>query len=111
MGERAQILIEDTGVYLYTHWGGIEIIDLLRTALKRKQRWDDPEYFGRIIFCEMIKGEEKEETGYGIGTKIHSDLDHPLIIINCKEQIVTYLDKKLSFEDFIITEEDEVERK
>lgn len=110
MGERGQIQIGN--VYLYTHWGGAELKETLKSALSRKQRWDDEEYLARIIFCEMIKGEEQEETGYGIGTSKHSDLNYPLLVVDIENQQITEkkggefdsgqkLMKKTSFEDFI----------
>ena len=88
MGDRAQVLIKDTGVYLYTHWNGSLLKEHVKTALSRKQRWDDPEYLARIIFCEMVKGKEDKETGYGIGTTNHSDV-FKLITINCKSEEIT----------------------
>ena len=61
MGDRGQILIKDSGVYLYTHWCGYELQGVLKTALERgEERWDDPEYLTRIIFCQMLINEGQE---------------------------------------------------
>ena len=84
MGDRAQVLIEDEGVYLYTHWTATELPNIVKTALRKRWRWDDPEYLARIIFCEMVKSDLMDETGYGIGSNQHQDIWR-LIKINCKE--------------------------
>lgn len=105
MGDRAQVRIkndDDSYVYLYTHGRGSELQDIVRRALARKQRWDDNEYLTRIIFCEMVKGDEAEEIGFGIGTSEHDDNENPLITIDCGDQTVAIGNKKsVSFRTFI----------
>jgi len=91
MGDRGQCLIEDEGVYLYTHWGATELEDIVRKAIAKGWRWGDPEYLARIIFCEMIKEDEEGETGFGIGTTEHSDIWR-LVKINCREGTFTLID-------------------
>jgi len=68
MGDRANIKVTGAGdVYLYTHWNGEELPQILKQALIRgRDRWGDPSYLARIIFCEMVNGQEKDTTGYGI---------------------------------------------
>lgn len=108
MGSRAQILIEDTGIFLYTHWGSKTIVNDLKKWLKHvRPRWDDDEYFTRIIFSQMIKEDIDGETGYGIGISEHGDIER-LISINIKRQVVTVVNnhtnnisKYASFDDFI----------
>ena len=94
MGDRAQIAIKisnDSRVYLYTHWAGSELIDTLKAALKRgKNRWNDEEYLARIIFAEMVKGDLMAETGYGIGTEMHGDIEHPVPILDCQTQMISW---------------------
>lgn len=78
MGARAQVLMEDTGVYLYTHWGADSIADDVRAAVNSPQgqgRLHDPEYLARIIFERMIGDDRNTETGFGIGTEIHGDIE------------------------------------
>ena len=71
MGDRGNIIIKDgeSTVYLYTHWEGSRLNEILKSALKRgKTRWEDGAYLARIIFCEMIGEDTEELTGYGISS-------------------------------------------
>lgn len=73
MGDRGNIIVKDrdSTVYLYSHWTGSDLPDVLKSALKRgKSRWNDGQYLARIIFCEMVKGSEMDETGFGISSTI-----------------------------------------
>ena len=103
MGDSGQVLIEDIGVYLYTHWKASELPEIIHRAISRKQRWNHPEYLARIIFSEMTKGEEDKETGFGIGT-IEDHYSWRLVKVNCKEQWITIVDRDKPFfgrfEDF-----------
>ena len=108
MSTRAQVRVVGKGcdVYLYQHCDGFEVIDKVRKALLRKERWISPEYLARMIFCEMVKDAIDEYTGYGIGSKEHWDIDC-LVTVDCREQAVIVNAKHsneleaLSFEDFI----------
>ena len=106
MGARTQVYIKDTKVYLYSHWGSQRIRETIAKALSKKWRWNDPEYLARIIFDEMTKSQHNTETGFGIGTKEHLDIDN-LVTINCKtKQIIfkeSYKETKneYTFESFI----------
>lgn len=85
MGSRGQIAIDQTDgrIYLYTHWSGNKIKDILKNALIRgKDRWEDDEYLTRIIFCEMIEGSVLDTTGFGIGLSEHGDIEYPIPIVN-----------------------------
>jgi hypothetical protein len=84
MGDRGQVHIEDTGVYLYTHWGATSLPSVVSDALARDARWNDPEYLTRIIFDEMT-GLEGETTGYGIGQEQHGDV-YRVVHIDCSER-------------------------
>lgn len=91
MGDRGNIAVQDGGkrVYLYGHWSGSDMPETLRTALVRGEgRWNDPPYLARIIFCELVKGSEMDETGFGISTTI-GDNEHPIIVVDCDKQMVT----------------------
>jgi primase-polymerase (primpol)-like protein len=106
MSTRAQVKIKDTGVYLYQHWDGDMLEDIVRSALAREERWDNEEYLTRIIFCEMIKDNLMDSTGYGIGTSEHGDIEY-LIEVDVKNQMVTVKDynlndqKSMGFETFV----------
>ena len=91
MGARAQVKIEDTGVYLYTHWGSGEIEDDVINAITSDEgrgRWRDAEYLTRIIFDFMKYEGCDMETGFGIGTEAHYDLDFDPIVVNCSKKVV-----------------------
>lgn len=88
MGDRAQVHIEDTGVYLYTHWGATNLPTTVANALGRDARWNDPEYLARIIFDEMTEGSHGSETGHGIGMEQHGDV-YRVVHINCAEREMT----------------------
>jgi len=107
MGDRANIKITGSSsfpvpVFFYTHWSGSELPEILKAALIRgKNRWDDPQYLARIIFCEMVKGYVLEEPGYGISSEI-GDGDSNVITVDMGEQTVKDNDEKpVSFERFI----------
>lgn len=92
MGCRAQVHIKDTNVYLYTHWNGNTLADMVRRAIIRGyERSDDPEYLARIIFCEMVKGDIDGTTGYGIGTTPNADNEW-LIEVSCRNQTVVIIE-------------------
>lgn len=103
MGMRAQVKIEDTGVFLYTHWGSETLADVVKDTVKKGWRLNDPEYFARILFENMIDAEDARgsETGFGIGTTEHGDLEYPAIVVNCKEGRITLTEIRdtIYFED------------
>ena len=116
MGDRAQVKVlnpysEGDDIYLYTHWNGHCIEDTVRRALARKQRWNDFEYLTRIIFCTMVRHDINGDTGYGIGTEEHGDIER-LITVDVRNSAVTVehlwdkVRKDYSFEEFI-NQEDE----
>jgi len=106
MGCRGQIKIEDTGVFLYTHWGADQMVEDLQSILAIpgvNDRWDDPEYLARIIFSQMVKDDIDGTTGYGIGNSEHGDIEK-LIVINVEKQTITVNDlrkrKELTYASF-----------
>ena len=104
MGDRANVHVfegkGDNGVYLYTHWNGTELPVTLQTALRRKQRWTDVAYLARIIFGEMVKGEEAGVTGFGIGTSM-CDGQARILHVDTESQTVTVNEgRKFSFEEY-----------
>ena len=98
MGDRANVaVVQHDGkslVYLYTHWAGTELPETVRQSLMRAtggpmdgNRWGDEQYLARIIFCEMVKGQELATSGYGISSLI-GDGDYRIVEVNPKKQTV-----------------------
>jgi hypothetical protein len=89
MGDRGNIIVKDgdSTVFLYTHWSGSDLPETVKSALQRgKDRWTDGPYLARILFCEMVKGDEMSLTGFGISsTMCDGGTD---ITINVDEQTV-----------------------
>jgi hypothetical protein len=104
MGDRANIIVKDGSeqVCLYTHWGGYGLPEVLRSAFIRgEDRLDDFQYLTRIIFCEMVKDEILETTGFGITVEVGDGGDQ-IIIVDVDAKTVSVGDNKpLSFVDFI----------
>jgi len=91
MGDRGNIVVRDSGgkdVVFYTHWAGYNIAAVVRRALAKECRWEDDPYLARIIFCELVKGNEEEETGFGIGRFTAADRQHPVVLVDIKKQMV-----------------------
>lgn len=72
MGDRNNIKITySTGesLYLYTHWRGSEVADIVDNALATSSRVDDESYFARVLFCALLGDNLQDwrgETGFGI---------------------------------------------
>jgi hypothetical protein len=69
MGDRNNIKITySTGdsVYLYGHWIGNEIHDIVKGALWSSDRVTDESYFARVLFSRMIEKDISSDTGFGI---------------------------------------------
>ena len=85
MGDRANVYVKNSktkGVWLYTHWTGSSLANTVQNALARQQRWDDDSYLARIVFSEMVKGREREETGFGISAVGPPDNGHAIIVLD-----------------------------
>lgn len=104
MGDRANILVKederDSGVYLYTHYGGSNLPQTLQKALAKKWRWDDSEYLTRIIFDCMSNGCQGQETGFGISTTV-GDGEDRIAEVDVNKQEVHIGSETWSFEEFI----------
>lgn len=103
MGERGNIAVQQWSgqyVYLYTHWTGYKTGEIVQSALKKGWRWDDPTYLARIIFEELIKGHEGEETGFGISLT-EDDQNYPTIYVDCKTKQVRISGHEWSFNEYI----------
>jgi hypothetical protein len=96
MGTRAQVLIKETGIYLYQHSDGYDLFETVKESLKRVEkagRLTDVEYMTRMVFCDMIKKCEdyksaevskkygfSGELGFGIGKERHGDIEYLVTI-------------------------------
>jgi len=102
MGDRANVKV--TGgmgtTYLYTHWGGTNLPAVVQRALAKHWRWNDQSYLTRIIFCEMVKGSETDETGFGIAQKC-GDGDERIVEVDTFTQTVEFNGEIISFRQFI----------
>ncbi len=94
MGDRAQIVLKnndqsESSIYLYTHWNGYELPEILRQALIRGEgRWDDDPYLSRIIFCEIIKDDVLGTTGAGISLEYQdSSSDRDITVFLAHQEI------------------------
>ena len=107
MGDRGQVKITQWGdkpVYLYTHYDGSELVEIVKKVMRRKQRWSDGAYLSRMIFCAMVGDDTDGELGYGISS---GECDHYVSVnLHIKNQTVEVIrygktEFKGSFEDFI----------
>jgi len=73
MGDRGQVSVKGADVFFYDHWNCSRLAETVRAALVRAAGRLDSEYLARIVFCEMVRGEELETTGYGIAAAPFGD--------------------------------------
>lgn len=104
MGNRGEIYVHDgdkPGVYLYSHWDAPGLPSIVQRALisrEGRNRWNDAPYLTRIIFEQLIRGHERQETGYGISAQ---PSEGPVISVDVAAQEVTLNDgASRSFEEF-----------
>lgn len=107
MGDCANVKLVYGGshspIFLYTHWAGYCLPETVQAALVRGQdRWGDEQYLGRIIFCEMVKGDFKGNTGYGI-SPFCGDGDDRIVEVDIPNQRVRIerLSLDCSFAEFV----------
>lgn len=86
---QVQIVGEHGSVYLYTHNYAKTLVSIVHEVLSRRQRWDDPDYLSRMIFCAMIPYDDwNKDTGFGIGTQYVIDTNL-LIVINLERKRIS----------------------
>lgn len=97
MGDRGNIYVvndvdplnssKTIGVYLYGHWSGSNLPEILANGLEHGQsRWGDVQYLTRILF-DTLTGREGGETGYGISCVI-GDNEYPILVVDDRTQVV-----------------------
>lgn len=91
MGDRGNIVMdfgEGKEVWFYAHWSGSDLPTVVRNALARRERWGDGPYLSRMIFCELVKNDVGESTGYGIAPYI-CDNEHAILYVHHESQSVS----------------------
>ena len=86
MGDRNNIKItysNGQSVYLYSHWGGSELREIVSSAFETSGRVNDESYFARVLFSRMIEDDIHGETGYGIAPYVvDQDVSNSMIHID-----------------------------
>ena len=96
---------EERPVVLYTHWGANDMFTQLTTVLRKGERWKDPAFLSRMIFCEMVK---ESAVGTAILTDNVVDTDVE-IVVDCDRQEVIL--KKIDQENIEYSFDDLFEEK
>lgn len=90
MGDRNTVVFETREgqrLFFYTHWCGTEVPFRVQRALQdAKDRWEDPPYLARVVFCSMV-GEDKDISGFGIDTEF-IDNEHCVLVVRPEKLIV-----------------------
>jgi hypothetical protein len=101
MGDRGNIVVRGQygDVWLYSHYHGSELKDVLKRALARRQRWDDEAYLARIVFSEMLREGSNGsltildgEGGFGISTFM-CDNEHGILVVDVPNQKVCRMEE------------------
>ena len=104
MGDRGQVHIVEENVWLYTHYGATYLIETVKETIRRKARWDDPEYLARMIFEAMISFSTGREAGFGIsGRGPHGD-EWRIIHVDTEKQKITVEDRGKVSAEFTFVE-------
>lgn len=116
MGDRSSIIIRqnhhanDQGIEIYGHWAGVGIVNNLQKALTRAEdRWDDEEYFTRIIIQNILDDISIANSSTGCGIEIvenykksgHLDLEYPPVIVDATERKVFIGNSMFYFRDIV----------
>jgi len=113
MGNRSNLMMvfnDDQHMFFYSHWLGTGNAVRLHTALSRQKRWGDDAYLARIIFCELVKGYEDEETGFGIAPYM-PDNGNPVVVVDLQHGTVTFETSNpvsWTFQEYIELSPDEI---
>jgi hypothetical protein len=71
MGNRANVELvfnDNQSIFIYAHWEGSRMVNVLHDSLSKRARWTDDEYLARIITGDMINklGYADETSGMGL---------------------------------------------
>lgn len=87
MGDRANVYIhegDNPGVYIYTHWYGTELPQMVKEALetpRAMERLTDCPYLTRILIEELTKNDTDSATGWGVSAQV-GDGEDRIVDIN-----------------------------
>ncbi len=111
MGARVNVEVQyknEPSIFLYSHWGGSELALKVKKALAKRERWDDPQYLTRIIFCQMVGKDWEMTTGYGIAP-YPGEESFPTVRVNTENHTVTIGGKLWTFEEYIAESDETIE--
>ena len=120
MGDRGNIVLNygsERFVYLYTHWHGSHLREILRAALSRgRSRWGDASYLARVVFSEMIRDDVLGVTGFGLSPHL-TDNEHDLLVVDlagrrvllCEGEDLKAVRRTWTFDEFVAPESDSVD--
>lgn len=104
MGDRANIEMRESGggkIYLYSHWAGSELPQMLCEALQfAKARWDDEQYLHRCIITHICKDEDGV-TGWGVSTYPGDGEDRITIVDTPNRKVKAHRGEWMTFEEFV----------
>jgi len=86
-----QIEVKDEfgSVFLYTHDLAYDLMHSVYDILSKRERWNDADYFTRMLFCRMIPPEQwYKSEGFGIGTQMYADIRF-LILVDLVNKKIT----------------------
>jgi len=96
--QESEVQLAFDRVYLYTHFRGSEIREILQYALGRSaERWKHAAYLCRVIFDDLAEGAQGELTDFGISARIE-DNQHPILLVVTDVQRVFIVEDKLERE-------------
>jgi hypothetical protein len=102
MGDRNNIKItysNGQSLFLYSHWGGSDLHNIVVNALETSGRVTDESYFARVLFSRMVTsggtGDIDSDTGYGIAPYVvDQDVSNKMIHIDystgCEQPQIDY---------------------
>jgi hypothetical protein len=118
MGDRRNVLLYNPGeaeqvegkvvvqdgakpIYLYTHWLGYRLPEVVQTAIARRARWNDDAYLNRIIVSTVLKEVGiDDETGAGLSLYVcDSNYDDEVEVFG-DLNLVRIGEKVWTFEDY-----------
>ncbi len=105
MGDRRQVIFEDSGIYVYVHSDGYRLPQIVQYGIRTAEpRWNDESYCTRIIIHNILNAvtTPAQMTGCGIaGDEMDSNYGEDDIGINVNTQQVYIGDLQWTFKEYI----------